>query len=81
MTILIYDLCLLIAITKEAFRLVRIQTDDILLLADNKFATKKELELEKAKFISKPREKLTLENALLFNRYSLSQEKQDMHLT
>jgi N-glycosylase/DNA lyase len=59
MTILTYDLCLLITTTKEAFRLVRIQTDDTLLLADNKFATKEEIKLKKAKFTSKPREKLT----------------------
>ena len=61
--------------TKEAFRFIRMQTDDILLLADNKFITKKKAKLEKARIISKPREKLTLENALLFNSYILSQEK------
>ena len=67
--------------TKEAFGLIRMQTDNILLLADNEFMTKEEAELEKAKFISKPREKLTLENVLLFNSYILSQERQNMHLT
>ena len=67
--------------TKEAFRLIKMQTDDILLLADNKFATKEEAKLKEARFISKPREKLTPENVLLFNSYILSQEKQNMHLT
>ena len=78
---LTYNLCLLISITKNMFRLVRMQTDNMLLLADNDFATKEEVELAKPKFIAKPKEKLTLENALSLNSYILSQEEQNMCLT
>ena len=63
------------------FRLVRMQTDDILLLADNDFATKKEIELTKAKFVAKLKEKLSPDNALLFNSYILSQEGQNIRFT
>ena len=67
-----YNLCLLITISKDMFRLVRMQTDNMLLLTDNDFITKEEVELTKAKFIAKPKKKLTLENLLLFNSCILS---------
>ena len=81
MITLTYNLCLLITATKDMFGLVRMQTDNILLLADDDFATKKEIELTKAKFVAKPKEKLSLDNVLLFNSCILSQEGQNMRLT
>jgi hypothetical protein len=82
MTTSTYDPCLLITATKGAsFGLVGMQTDDTLFLADDEFAAKEESELEKAKFLAKPREKLTPENALSFNGCILSQEGQNMLLT
>ena len=63
------------------FRLVRMQIDNTLLLADDDFATKKEIELTKAKFVAKLKEKLSPDNALLFNGCILSQEGQNIYLT
>jgi hypothetical protein len=45
---LLFDPCLLITTTKEAFGIVAMQTDDTLFLADNAFAAKEEQELNNA---------------------------------
>jgi hypothetical protein len=80
MTTSTYDPCLLITTTTGAFRLVGIQTDNTLFIADNEFATKEDTELGKAKFMAKPKEKLMPENPLSFNSYILSQDDVNMLL-
>jgi hypothetical protein len=43
------------------------QTDDIIILADERFLVREKEELKQAKYIAKPKEKLTVVNLLLFN--------------
>jgi hypothetical protein len=50
-----------------SFGLVRLQTDDTLIVADNTFTEAEEVELQKAGFIAKKREQLTKGNKLKFN--------------
>ena len=66
-----YDLYLLIMTTKEAIGVVSIQTDDILILGSKEFSNQEEDELKEAKFTIKPKEKLSPEIVLMFNRYIL----------
>ncbi|KAI0993761.1 hypothetical protein K3495_g14423 [Podosphaera aphanis] len=62
-----YDPCFLISMTKDSFGVVGMQTDDTLILCNSAFADKEEEELKKAGLQAKPREKLDLENPLIFN--------------
>jgi hypothetical protein len=59
-----YDPCLLITTTKEQFSIVGIQKDDTLGLSDNRFTALEQDELDKARFMAKPKETLSKENAL-----------------
>ena len=61
-----YDPCLMYS-TTTPFGLVRLQTDDTLIVADNTFAEAEEAELQKAGFMAKKREQLTKGNKLKFN--------------
>jgi hypothetical protein len=61
-----YDPCLMYSITTP-FGLVGLQTDDILIVADNTFVEAEEAELEKAGFIAKKREQLAEGTKLQFN--------------
>src|SRR5579871_5780926 len=54
-----FDPCLLFTDSPVGFAIVGLQTDDTLFLADTKFATHEEKELQKIKFMAKKREKLT----------------------
>jgi hypothetical protein len=74
MTISTYDPCLLITTIKNGFDIVRMQTDDIIILADEPFLTLKKNELLNAKFIIKPKEKLTSDSPLIFNGCVLVQD-------
>jgi hypothetical protein len=67
MIISIYDLCLLVTITENGFGIVRMQINDIIILADEPFSTLEENELLNVKFIIKPKEKLTPDSPLIFN--------------
>ena len=67
-----YDLCLLIIVKKEVFKVVGMQIDNTLFLGLKEFATLKDKELEKAKLTTKLREELSLENNLIFNGCILS---------
>jgi hypothetical protein len=80
MAISTYDLYLLITITENRFSIVRIQTDDIIILADESFSTLEKNELLNAKFIIKPKEKLTPDSPLIFNGYVLVQDGNTMSL-
>jgi hypothetical protein len=50
------------------------QTNNIIILVDNQFVELEESELEKTKFIAKPKEKITPIVLLLFNKCILSQK-------
>ena len=66
-----YNPCFLITTKKEAFGLVGMQTDNILILASKEFLVLKNNKLSKAKFLIKPKEALAPETPLIFNRYIL----------
>ena len=68
-----YDPYFLITTTKEVFSVVRMQTDDTLILGSKKFSVLEEDELNKAKLSAKPKEALLPETLLIFNRCVLTQ--------
>jgi hypothetical protein len=75
-----YDPCLLITTTKDSFGIVGMQTDDTIILADERFSTLEENELLIAKFIAKLKEKLTPNSPLIFNGCVLIQDDNVMSL-
>jgi hypothetical protein len=60
-----FDPCLLYS--NDLFGLVGLQTDDTLILALKDFANKEQLEMDKAAFLSKEREVLTVDKPIKFN--------------
>jgi hypothetical protein len=72
----LYNLCLIITITKGVFRVIGIQTDNILILSNNEFIKLKEEKLTKARLIIKPKEALLYKTLLIFNRCILRQEEE-----
>jgi hypothetical protein len=60
-----YNPCLLHS--NKPLRIVGLQTDDTLFLADKEFADTKQNELHKAKFMAKERKQLTADTPLKFN--------------
>ena len=71
MIIFIYNPYFLITTKKEAFGLVGIQTNNILILASEEFSVLEDDELSKAKLFIKFKEALVLKTPLIFNRYIL----------
>ena len=65
-----FDPCLLF--NKHATAIIGMQTDDTLISATNEFMIKEEEELQKAKFIAKPHEKLTIDHSLGFNGFIIT---------
>jgi hypothetical protein len=63
----IYDPCLFVTIIENGFGIIEMQTDDIIILADEYFLTLEKNELLNAKFIAKSKEKLTPDSSLIFN--------------
>ena len=76
----IFNLCFLITIIGTLFRIISMQTDNIIILGDNQFLALKEDELVKANFIVKLKEKLKLIILLLFNRCILLLNKDSIAL-
>ena len=66
MTIFTYNPCFLIT-TKEVFGLVGMQTDNILILALEKFSVIEDNEFSKVKLLIKPKKALVLKTLLIFN--------------
>jgi hypothetical protein len=62
-----YDPCLLWSNSPNYFGIVGLQTDDTLFLANTTFADAEQRQLEKAHFLAKEREQLTVEQSLKFN--------------
>lgn len=60
-----YDPCLLYS--NRPFGVVGLQTDDTLFVGDDAFAEREQLGLQKARFLAKERERLTINNDLKFN--------------
>jgi len=56
------------------------QTNNIIILEDNQFLALKEDKLVKVNLIVKPKEKLNLITLLLFNKYTLSLNKDSIAL-
>jgi hypothetical protein len=82
-----FDPCLLYSIDTSnseepaGFGIVGLQTDDTLILADAKFAESEEVELRKAQFLAKDRERLTIEKPLKFNGSMVKLESDGITLT
>ncbi|KAI9044858.1 Ribonuclease H-like domain [Aspergillus affinis] len=82
-----FDPCLLYTMdspnSREStgFGIVGLQTDDTLILADATFAESEEIELQKAQFLAKDREKLTIEKLLKFNGSMVKLEPDGITLT
>ena len=70
---LTYDPCLLYTLL-NGLSIIRLQTDDTLFLADQTFTDAKETELQEAKFLVKPREQLTKQTLIKFNRGLITQK-------
>ena len=68
MVTLSYNPYLLVTTKKEAFRVVGMQTDNILFLVSKEFATLEDSELQKAYLTAKLREELSTKSSLIFNR-------------
>src|SRR6266536_2037104 len=60
-----YDPCLLYS--NGPFGVIGLQTDDTLFVADDKFAEQEQIQLQKAGFLAKERERLTSSKDLKFN--------------
>ena len=60
-----YDACLLCS--TKPFGIVGLQTDDTLFIADEQFAIEEQIQLQKAGFLAKERERLTSTHDLKFN--------------
>jgi len=70
----------LITTSKDAFRVIGIQTDDTLILEDDNFIKLEQDELEKAKLSAKPVDTLSDETPLIFNGGILRTEGDDIVL-
>jgi hypothetical protein len=68
----------LIITTKAAFNVIRIQTNNTLILRSKEFNTIEDNKLTKAKFSAKPKELLFLETLLIFNGCILTQKERDV---
>jgi hypothetical protein len=74
-----YDPCLLYS--NDPFGVVGLQTDDTLFVGDDNFAEQEEVQLKKAKFKAKERERLTPDHDLKFNGAIIHAETTGITLT
>ena len=82
MTCSTYDACLLHCNNKnDGFGIIAMQTDDTLMLADDRFAKREEHEIEAASILCKPRQQLTPSTPLKFNGAIISEDGQGITLT
>ena len=75
-----YDPCLLLTSESKPFGIVGMQTDDTLILCDDKFSQLEETELQKAGFTAKPKTELTINTPLLFNGCTLTKTNDSMDM-
>jgi hypothetical protein len=76
----LYDPCLLVTTTKDAFGVVGIQTDDTLILGNKAFAQLEDKELRKAKLSAKPAKALLYKTPLIFNGCILKEDGDNIML-
>ena len=76
----LYNLCLLVTITKDIFGVIGMQTDNTLILGNKAFTQLKEKELTKAKLSVKPAKALLYNTPLMFNRCILKEDKDNIML-
>ena len=76
----IFDLCFLIITIGTLFKIIGMQTNNIIILGDNQFLALKEDKLVKANLIVKLKKKLNLTILLLFNRCTLFLNKDSITL-
>ena len=72
-----YNPCFLITTLKDKFGVVGMQTDDTIILVDEKFS---ELEKDELVFLAKPKERLTLDTPLIFNSCILTRRDDKLML-
>ena len=75
-----YDFCLLFTNIND-FNVVELQTDDILFLSDLKFAEAEEMKLKQADFMTKNREKLSIQHSLKFNECFIQFSETNIQIT
>jgi hypothetical protein len=75
-----YNPCLLITLTNSAFGVVGIQTNNTIILGNERFLTQKKQELAQVNYTAKPKEKLIAATPLLFNSYIFSLDRTNMNL-
>jgi len=75
-----YDLCQLFIIREETV-IIKLQTDNTLLLTNDDFVNKEKRELCKTEFMTKECEKLISENPIRFNRSSIILKDYSLILT
>lgn len=76
-----YDPCLLYTNSEDTgFGIVGLQTDDTLIVGDEKFIQAEEKELKDANFMAKDREELTHDHPLKFNGVTLALQEDDIYL-
>ena len=80
MTTFIFNPCFLIITIGTLFKIIGMQTNNIIILGDNQFSTLKENKLVKGNLITKLKEKLSLITLLLFNGCILSLNKDSIAL-
>jgi len=80
MTTSIFNPYFLITTMGTPFRIIGMQTNNIIILGDDQFLALKEDELVKANLIVKPKKKLSLTILLLFNGCILSLNKDSITL-
>ena len=81
MTTSTYDPCLLVTISKDKFGIVGMQTDDTIILSNTAFSELEEHELQKAKFLAKPKEIMSLDTPLIFNGCILTKRDETILMT
>ena len=80
MTIFIFNPYFLIITTGTPFGIIKIQTNNIIILEDNQFSALKEDKLVKVNLMVKPKKKFNLIILLLFNGCILSLNKDSIAL-
>ena len=75
-----YDPCLLYT-PSNSLGIVGLQTNNTLFLADQTFTDAEETDLREAKFLAKPREQLTEQTPVKFNRGLITQKGNLIKLT
>jgi hypothetical protein len=75
-----YNPYLLITLTNNIFGVVGIQTNNIIILGDERFLAREEQELAQTNYTAKPKEKLTVATPLLFNNCIFSLDRTNINL-